>query len=93
MELSTSNIQALPWRRRWVEIRLIATCTNPYLTVFHTSWSSRCLQAIGRSQYLTGLCMRQVFPNSINTPAFPQCVLRPQMRYQATVIWRFYTHQ
>ncbi|KAK9811514.1 hypothetical protein WJX72_005126 [[Myrmecia] bisecta] len=33
----------------------------------------------------------QVFPNSINEPAFPQCILRPAQQYRHTVIWRFST--
>ncbi|KAK9805808.1 hypothetical protein WJX73_002308 [Symbiochloris irregularis] len=31
----------------------------------------------------------QVFPNSINTPSFPQCVLRPGGKYEHKAIWRF----
>lgn len=32
----------------------------------------------------------QVFPNSINTPGFPQCVLRPGGQYRHQAVWRFY---
>ena len=31
----------------------------------------------------------QVFPNSINTPSFPQCILRPGAQYLHKAVWRF----
>lgn len=37
------------------------------------------------------LCLLQNFPNAINTPAFPDSVLRPGHTYQNVCIWRFKT--
>ena len=37
------------------------------------------------------VCLLQNFPNAINTPSFPDSVLRPGHTYQNLCIWRFKT--
>ena len=50
-----------------------------------------CCNCVGMHAISNSFVLLQNFPNAINTPSFPDSVLRPGHTYQNVCIWRFKT--
>jgi aldose 1-epimerase len=44
----------------------------------------------GTHPHLRGICLEpEAYPNAINEPSFPSCILEPGASYRSTLVYRF----
>jgi len=49
-----------------------------------------CVKSLFSPDYMSRVGCAQNFPNGINEPAFPACILHPGGIYRTRTEWRFY---